>query len=250
MMKRLLGTKAVKVQKMTVNLVSALLIGFASSAHCLFMCGGIAAAFRTAPELNLGRQNLLVVTFQFGRLLSYGLLGLLLGGLMVTAGKVSDLGLLLRIVAGLLLIGMGLYLANIWHGLAWLEKPLAPSWRKLSTHAARWLPVRKVSHALAIGAIWGWLPCGLVYSTLAWAATTSNSAWESGLLMIAMGAGTLPAMLGISFFSRALRKKTTRAVAGFMLCLFGLWTLWMPLQSLMTETVDHSEHGQQMHTGH
>ncbi|MEQ9021780.1 MAG: sulfite exporter TauE/SafE family protein [Pseudomonadales bacterium] len=241
---------AVKVKMMMLNLMSALLIGFASSAHCVFMCGGISAAFRAAPGLSAGQQNLLGFMFQFGRLLSYGLIGLLLGGLMVTAGQVSGLGLLLRTLAGLLLIGMGLYLANIWHGLAWLEKPLAPAWRKVSAHASRWLPVRQVRHALAIGAIWGWLPCGLVYSTLAWAATTSSTAWESGLLMIAMGIGTLPAMLGISFFSRVLRKKISRTVAGFMLCLFGLWTLWMPLQSLTTGTVDHSEHGQQMHTGH
>ncbi|MFX4226919.1 MAG: sulfite exporter TauE/SafE family protein [Porticoccaceae bacterium] len=146
-----------------------------------------------------------VLCFSSGRLLSYGLIGLLLGGLMVTAGQVSGLGLLLRTLAGLLLIGMGLYLANI--GMVWpgLKSPLA-AWRKVSAHASRWLPVRQVSHALAIGAIWGWLPCGLVYSTLAWAATTSSTAWESGLLMIAMGIGTLPAMLGISFFSRVLRK--------------------------------------------
>jgi len=235
---------------MTVNLMSALLIGFASSAHCVFMCGGISAAFRAAPDQAPGRQNLLGLTFQLGRLLSYGLTGVLLGGLVVTAGQVSDVGLLLRILAGLLLIGMGLYLANFWHGLAWLEKPLAPIWKKLSAYASRWLPVRKISHALMIGAIWGWLPCGLVYSTLAWAATASSTAWESGLLMVAMGAGTLPAMLGISFFSRIMSKKITRTSAGLILCLFGLWTLWMPLQNLMPETAIHGEHLQQMHSEH
>jgi uncharacterized protein len=235
---------------MILNLLAAVLIGFASSAHCLFMCGGISAAFTAAPEQSSGRQHLLGLTFQFGRLLSYGVIGVLLGSLVVTAGHVSDLGLLLRILAGLLLIAMGLYLANLWRGLALLEKPLAPIWKKLSVRASRWLPVRQISHALMIGALWGWLPCGLVYSTLAWAATASNSAWESGLLMMAMGLGTLPAMLGVGFFGRLLSRKATRSAAGILLCLFGFWTLWMPLQNLLSEDMAHESYKPQMHMEH
>ncbi len=238
------------VMSMIVNLLAALLIGFASSAHCVFMCGGISAAFTAAPDLGAGRQNFLGLMFQCGRLLSYGVIGVLLGGLVATAGQVSDLGLILRVIAGLMLVGMGLYLANLWHGLALLEKPLAPVWKKLSKRAAQWLPVRHTSHALIIGALWGWLPCGLVYSTLAWASTTSNSAWESGLLMMAMGLGTMPAMLGISFFGRILGKRSTRTVAGIMLCLFGLWTMWMPMQGLFNPSMSHEGHSTEMHMGH
>ena len=235
---------------MILNLLAAVLIGFASSAHCLFMCGGISAAFTAAPELASGRQYILGLMFQFGRLLSYGVIGVLLGSLVVTAGQVSGLGVFLRILAGLLLIAMGLYLTNLWRGLALLEKPLAPIWTKLSVRASRWLPVRRVFHALMIGMLWGWLPCGLVYSTLAWAATASNTAWEAGLLMMAMGLGTLPAMLGIGFFGRLLSKKTTRLAAGIMLCLFGVWTLWMPVQSLLAEDMAHQGHAPQMHMEH
>jgi hypothetical protein len=86
------------------------------------------------------------------------------------------------------------------------------------------MPVKSPLQALALGVIWGWLPCGLVYSTLAWAATAGDAV-QSASLMLAFGAGTLPMLLLMGSFADKLgfftRNRWTRYTAGILLIVFG-----------------------------
>lgn len=234
---------------MTANIIAAMLIGLSSSAHCIFMCGGIAASLTPHKDLSNSSSWRLNGIFHFGRLLSYALIGLLFGFLVISADSVLEIGLWLRLIAGLLLIAMGLYLANIWRGLTHLERLMMPVWRPISAYLKRFMPARRPHHALAIGMFWGWLPCGLIYSTLVWATTSAKEPTDAAVLMFSMGVGSLPALIGISFFNQVLRQRWTGLVSGIALCLFGLWTLAMPVMGLLAPS-DGSMSGHSMHSSH
>jgi len=108
-------------------------------------------------------------------------------------------------------------------------------WRRLEPYGRRLMPVRSPGQALALGLLWGWLPCGLVYSTLVWA-VSSGGAWQGAALMLAFGLGTLPNLLlmGVAAgaIARLARDARVRQVAGGAVLLFGLWTLWAALVPL------------------
>ena len=128
---------------------------------------------------------------------------------------------------------MGLYLAGWWSGLTRVEAIGRGLWRHIQPFASRLMPVKSVPRALLLGALWGWLPCGLVYSTLLWAAS-QGSATESALLMLAFGLGTWPVLLATGLAAERLmallRKRGVRIAGGVTVILFGLWTLPGPHQ--------------------
>lgn len=215
----------------TEALVAAFMLGFLGSGHCLGMCGGIAGALSFAiPEKNRFSRVALVVLYNVGRVGSYATIGALagLGGALFAASGLP----VLRIAAGVLLILMGLYLADWWKLLAHLEKAGASVWRKLQPLSQRLVPVRTPTAALLLGMMWGWLPCGLVYSALAYGAVQGS--WYGGaLVMLAFGLGTVPAVLlgGLAGaeINRSLagfaRKRKVRIVMALAYILFGIWTI-------------------------
>jgi len=189
------------------------------------MCGGIAAA------LNLGGQRSLAVTLAYhsGRISSYtllgGLLGLAAGSIDIAAWTIG-----LRYLAGLMLIAMGLYIADWWRGLALLERAGAKLWQPVQRLSSRWLPVRHWPQGFALGLCWGMIPCGLIYSSLAWAATAQNAA-TSAMMMFFFGLGTLPAMLSTSLgadrLQAFLRQRGLKLVIALLLIASGAWTLYL-----------------------
>ena len=217
---------------------SAVALGLAGAGHCLGMCGGIAAA------LNLGGQQSRAVTLAYhsGRICSYTLLGGLLG-LAASSVDIAAWTMGLRYLAGLLLIGMGLYIADWWRGMAVLESAGARLWQPVQRLSSRWLPVRHWPQGLALGLCWGLMPFGLIYSSLAWAATANNAA-SSALLMFLFGLGTLPAMLATSFgadrLQAFLRRRGLKLVIALLLIASGIWTLY--------QTAAHGDHA--AHGGH
>lgn len=184
------------------------------------------------PAEQRGQRLRLLIGYNLGRVSSYALAGLLLG-LAGWAISNSPAVMALRILAALLLICMGLYLAGWWSGLTRIEALGRILWKHLQPIASRLLPVRSLPQAVLLGALWGWLPCGLVYSTLLWAAS-QGSALESALLMLCFGLGTWPVLiasgLAAEHLGRLLRQKAVRIGAGLMVMLFGLWTLLGPYQ--------------------
>lgn len=214
----------------TALIATALLMGLAGNVHCLGMCGGIMAALGMRPEKP---GFALVACYNAGRITSYALAGGLLGGLLATVGQhVPATGPVLRIMAGLLLVAMGVYLAGWANGLLPLERLGQQLWKRLPHPSLAKLRNGEYLGAFGTGMIWGWLPCGLVYSTLAWA-SVQGSASLSVWLMLAFGIGTLPAMLATGMFASRLRRylqhRGLRTAAGIMVIVFGVWTLAMPL---------------------
>ena len=214
-------------------LVSALILGLLGGGHCLGMCGGLMGALTLAiPPEQRARRLRLLLAYHLGRILSYAAAGLLLG-LAGWAVASSPAAMLLRVLAGLLLIAMGLYLAGWWNGLTRIESLGRHLWRHLQPIASRLMPVSSLPRALLLGAIWGWLPCGLVYSTLLWASSQGSPA-DSALLMLAFGLGTWPVLLATGMaaerLTTLLRRRGVRIAGGLLVILFGLWTLPGPHQ--------------------
>lgn len=216
---------------MTFDLASmsaAFLLGLFSSAHCLGMCGGIMGALSMAiPAQAQKKRWLILVAYNLARIVSYGLIALLLGRfaqeLSVWGGQV-----ILRWLAGLLLIAMGLYLANWWRGLIYLETAGRYLWVYLQPLSKQLMPVNSVLKAMALGFLWGWLPCGLVYSALMFA-MAQGSAIDAAIVMLAFGLGTLPAVLLSGVFAQTLNSwlqvKQLRWLFAVIIIVFGVWTL-------------------------
>jgi len=201
-------------------------IGLLGSGHCVGMCGGIATGLGFAAR---GRSGLpLVLGYNLGRILSYTVAGALVASLGYWGSRYLALGPLLRMLAGVILILMGLYLVGWWRALAYLERAGARLWRHIQPLGKGLLPVTSFPHALGLGVVWGWLPCGLVYTALAYAAT-AGSAGEGALLMAAFGLGTAPAMVAGGVFSgtlkRVLQARPLRMAMAAMMIGFGVWTL-------------------------
>ncbi len=204
---------------------SALGLGLAGAGHCLGMCGGIAAALNMSGP----RSPAITLAYHAGRIGSYtllgGLLGFAAGAIDIAAWTVG-----LRYFAGVMLIGMGLYVADWWRGMALLERAGARLWRPVQQLASRWLPVRRWPQGFALGLCWGMMPCGLIYSSLAWAATAQNAA-SSALMMFLFGLGTLPAMLATSFGAQGLqgflRRRGLKLLIALLLITSGAWTLYI-----------------------
>ncbi|MEB6591780.1 MULTISPECIES: sulfite exporter TauE/SafE family protein [Pseudomonas] len=212
---------------------SALILGLLGGGHCLGMCGGLMGALTLAiPPEQRGRRLRLLLAYNLGRILSYAGAGLLLG-LAGWAVASSPAALALRVVAALLLIAMGLYLAGWWSGLTRIEALGRGLWRHIQPVASRLLPVSSLPRALLLGALWGWLPCGLVYSTLLWAASQGNAGY-SAALMLAFGVGTWPVLLATGLAAERvnalLRRRSVRVAGGVLVMLFGVWTLPGPHQ--------------------
>ncbi|MCF7203409.1 sulfite exporter TauE/SafE family protein [Pseudomonas oligotrophica] len=214
-------------------LLSAFVLGLLGGGHCLGMCGGLMGALTMAiPPEQRARRLRLLLAYNLGRVFSYALAGLLIGlaGWAVATGPAA---LAMRVVAALLLIAMGLYLAGWWSGLTRIEALGRGLWRHIQSVASRLMPVTSLPRALLLGGLWGWLPCGLVYSTLLWSASQGD-AWQSALLMFAFGIGTWPVLLATGLaaerLTAMLRKRQVRVAGGVLVILFGLWTLPGPHQ--------------------
>lgn len=215
------------------QLVSALILGLLGGGHCIGMCGGLMGALTLAiPPEQRARRLRLLLAYNLGRILSYATAGLLIG-LAGWAVANSPAAMAMRVVAGLLLVCMGLYLAGWWSGLTRIEALGRGLWRHIQPVAGRLLPVSTLPRALLLGALWGWLPCGLVYSTLLWSAS-QGSASDSALLMLAFGLGTWPVLLvtGLAAerLTALLRNRGIRITGSVLVMLFGIWTLPGPHQ--------------------
>lgn len=210
-----------------LSLLSAFLLGLFSSSHCLVMCGGIAAAIGARTENNQRLRTML--TFNLGRILSYSLLGLAVSfvGLWLKEQN-HQLMLVLRTVAGLMLILMGFYVARWWMVLTRFERVGQPIWQALRPITQGFMGSTKMHHQLALGMLWGFLPCGLIYSSLTWVAANGQPLMGMAT-MAAFGMGTLPALLAGTFAGNVImpwiNRPKVRKFASLLLITFGIWTI-------------------------
>ncbi|HFQ5285659.1 TPA: sulfite exporter TauE/SafE family protein [Vibrio vulnificus] len=215
---------------MAPDVIGAFMIGLAGAGHCIGMCGGIASL------LNLGQQQASPIRntllYNLGRLTSYALFGALIGGAVSSLAELSGLNqslAWLRLIAAFFMILVALYISKIWNALLLVEKAGQSIWRWIKPITARLLPIQHPLQAFPYGFVWGWLPCGLVYSALTWSAV-SGSYYNGALIMLAFGFGTLPAMLlvgvGARFIAKLQSSLTFRHITALMLMIYGLYTAY------------------------
>jgi hypothetical protein len=212
-------------------IVAALLLGFFGSAHCVVMCGGVAGAL-SGGLVRIGRAPRPVratLAYNVGRVSAYVALGALVGAIGYSVDRIPFIGsarIVLRLAAGLLLVGAGLYVAGAWKRFAIVERAGAPLWRRVRPIASRLLGAESVGAKLGVGALWGLMPCGLVYAAFALAIASGTIA-GGATVMLAFGAGTLPAMIATGIASgRAMSAYASRAwlrrAAGAFVVVFGV----------------------------
>ena len=230
----------------TPILLAALLAGLLGSAHCLGMCAGISGLFAVGATVSSLRAQLpLALAYNLGRVFSYAILGGVVAGIgAVAVDAVPRLAGPVRLASGLLIIAVGLQVALNWRMLAALEKLGATIWNRLAPGARGLLPADTVIKAAGLGLIWGWLPCGLVYSALLLSATTAD-ALAGALVMVCFGIGTMPAMIisGLSASKLAAFVGRNRLGAGLLIILLGIATLAMPVLGFFS-TSSHDGHQQ------
>jgi sulfite exporter TauE/SafE len=211
------------------SLLTALLAGLLGGVHCVGMCGGIVAAFSfradgTQPPFRLH------LAYNLGRISSYAMFGALAGALGASLKLATFLPAqtVLYVLAQLVMILLGLYLAGFNRWVLVFERAGGALWRVVQPLFRRLLPVRSLPQALLAGMAWGWLPCGLVYSVLV-SALAAGSAPSGAALMLAFGLGTLPNLLGMGLFARRLQpfmqRLWVRRAAGLTVAGFGVWGL-------------------------
>jgi sulfite exporter TauE/SafE len=230
----------------SIALLPIFLIGLLGGVHCVGMCGGIVGAFSVAtphrpfPVPVLTQQSwiseaaaggLRVLAFNAGRIGSYLIAGAL-AGVLGSIPAMMNIAILQRgayWLANLMLVALGLTLMNTWHGLSRIEAIGQWVWRRLQPLIRRFLPVETAWQALALGGLWGWVPCGMVYSVLMTALLT-GSAWQGASVMLAFGLGTLPLLLSMGLLGSRMRASLQmpllRMLAGSMVLVFGLLGLY------------------------
>ena len=190
---------------MTPDWIGAFLIGIIGAGHCMGMCGGIASLLSTSSPTH---TILTPIFYNLGRLTSYCVIGAIVGGAISTVAEFSEVSqslTWLRLIAALFMILLAFYIGRWWHGLVYIELLGQKLWKWIAPAGQSLLPLKSPLYALPFGFIWGWLPCGLVYSTLTWAAV-SGSAFNGAFIMVAFGLGTLPAMLFVGISANQTHK--------------------------------------------
>ena len=233
---------------MEFTFISAFFVGLFSTLHCVGMCGGIIGAltFSLPEHIRNNRWRLIpyVSAYNFGRITSYTIAGALAGsfGENIIGLAPQNGHLVLQLIATVLMIGIGLYLAGWFPAFAKIEHIGKPIWKKLEPISQKLIPVKSPGHAYLFGIVWGWLPCGLIYTALIWSSTAS-SAKDGALLMLAFGAGTLPTVMiaGIltGWFVRLTRSKFVRPLVGITIIIMALVTGYLALQHI---GLPHSHH--------
>jgi len=220
--------------------LAAFLTGLLGGTHCVGMCGGIVAAMSFQGGVGVdeatgkgGRQPFRFhIGYSIGRIASYSVLGAL-AGLLGSAAFLSDslypLQRGLFVLAQVILILLGLYLAGLNQSIRVLELAGSAVWKRVQPLLAKVMPVRNLGQAVAAGALWGWLPCGLVYSVLVMA-LSAGSAMHGAALLLAFGLGTLPNLLLMGWAAESLRNfaRTTwvKRGAGLLVAAMGVWGLF------------------------
>jgi sulfite exporter TauE/SafE len=217
---------------MSIDFFSAFVIGVLGSGHCLGMCGGITSMLTSAISNNTSHSKTqLIFGYNVGRILSYTLIGGIVGFSGSIAAKQIGVPLAgLRMVAALFLVFLGLYIGQWLMWLNRVEKLGKRLWKYLSPYSKNFIPVNSPKKAIALGALWGWLPCGLIYSMLTWS-LASGTALNGALIMTFFGLGTLPALLVMSY--GAIKTKAIisnlvfRKLMALSLIIYGLYSLYI-----------------------
>ncbi len=235
----------------TTSTLVAFTMGLFSSMHCIGMCGSIIGTLTLSlsPEIRNNRSRLLPFVFNYniGRITSYTIAGALAGVIetLITLpmGEING-HRLLQLLSAAIMASAGLYIAGWFPRFAYIEKIGLGFWKKIEPFGRKLIPVKNRSQAYLFGMVWGWLPCGLVYSALALAATAGGIR-QSALTMLFFGLGTLPAVMGVGIMTSLLARlsrmpRFKQAIGLFMIALALLAALpWLNPMAITTHSALH-----------
>jgi sulfite exporter TauE/SafE len=215
------------INMLELSLMSAFLVGLLGGGHCIGMCGGIVGAVSMHLPQHKTKAPFLLA-YNAGRILSYAVAGAvagLVGASSFFLQHILPIQHFLYGISSLMLIALGLYLAGFWHGITYVESAGKAIWKILQPYSKRYIPVQNAKQAFILGSLWGWLPCGLVYSVLIAAIATGNPL-NGGLLMLAFGLGTLPTLITMGMtavkLKAVLQNIWVRRAGGLLVLGFGV----------------------------
>lgn len=243
-----------------LSLLAVFFTGLLGGVHCAGMCGGIVSALgmmrqkptraldsiavKVEPSVTTSSTLVSVSLYNLGRIGMYALLGLLAGAIGSMAWLMESMLPVQQIaffISNVLLVLMGLYVMGIKRLSTVIEALGAYLWYWIKPAATRRLSSSGKLNNVFTGALWGLVPCGMVYAVLT-VALVSGSAAKGALLMLVFGLGTLPnlMLLGLSgqWLARASKNLRVRRFAGAMIIGFGLMGI-MHL-SMMDHTSSHA----------
>ena len=213
----------------------AFFIGLFSSLHCVSMCGSIIGTLSLSlkPEIRTKKSTMtaFIFSYNFGRIFSYMLAGLIIA--LIESLLTLPLGAehehwLLHFFSALIIAGAGFYIAGWFPKFAYIEKTGSYFWKTIEPYGRKLIPVATLKQAFLFGMVWGWIPCGLVYTALALAAT-SGDIITSVLTMLTFGLGTLPAVVGTglvsTFISRLSNLLIAKQIVGILLVLVAIFSI-------------------------
>ncbi|MCK5725671.1 MAG: sulfite exporter TauE/SafE family protein [Thiotrichaceae bacterium] len=211
--------------------LTAFLAGLAGGVHCVGMCGGIVGILSLSTSdavTQTSNKFWILLGYNLGRIASYMLAGALVGGLgagVLSLVELQQLKLILSIVAALFMLALGLYLTGIWQGLSYIEKIGSVIWPRIEPFSRQFIPSKNMRQSFSVGLIWGWLPCGLVY-TLLIMALSSGSVLQGILVMLFFGLGTLPTLITVglstTILSAFISQPIVRLIAGIIVIVMAL----------------------------
>ena len=227
-------------------MLTAFMVGLLGSVHCFGMCGGIAAAMGSS-SIGQGTQSRWLAArkallFNGGRILSYAFLGLIVGSITGSLGQILELkqwGFWLRLLTALLIFIIGLQYLTKRSYLNWLERSGGKLWQWISRFIQNSNTAKHSQNEswrlLRTGMLWGWLPCGLVYTILLTAAA-SGKPISAALIMMAFGLGTLPALASLTvagpLIAQLRSSLQARRIIGIAMIIFAVWIAgWAILHS-------------------
>lgn len=221
---------------MMSDFLAAFFIGLAGSVHCVSMCGGVTAGLSMAAPKNSNKLPY-IASYNIGRALSYTLAGAITGALSSILSHQLNNGIAwLHLISGIFLLLVAAYIGNWWPILTHLEKAGSVIWRFISPLSKKLIPFSTPIHALPYGFIWGWLPCGLVYSALTWSLASQN-ALNGAVIMLCFGLGTLPSMILTAYsttqLTALLKNPQTKQIMAILICIFALFSISKSLPNIL-----------------
>ena len=216
----------------SIDLLTIASIAFLGSfGHCIGMCGGIVIAYSSAKIDNKWSnfmQGLAHLSYSFGRITTYVMLGAIFGALGGVAQFNGYTTAALTIIAGLFMILAGLSLLGKLEFLSKLEHSFSQTkwYQDVFRHVLR---SKSLYSFYILGLLNGLLPCGLVYFFAVTAASTGSPLWGA-LVMLIFGLSTIPALFSLGFFTQLLNKgglrKRMMNLASIIVILFGIYTIY------------------------
>ena len=229
---------------MLVTIIIAFNLGLFSTLHCVGMCGGILTAMIMALPQDVQKNNLKIfyrsLAYNFGRICSYTIAGLisgLLGEQIVGLSQDLNAHLILQSIAALVLTGLALNILGLLPFRKFTESMGMKVWKYIQPLSKHLYPINSFKHAFLFGMLWGWLPCGLVYSALL-LSLSAGAPFEGMMTMLFFGLGTLPGMITTGYFADYINRVKTNS----QLRLITAITMILIAVSLPASTIYFSKH--------